>query len=96
MTVVEMCDTLRGEIALAADNNGVPHLISQLTSTLEVHCRANNITPVVFILGRTNPVYSLQLYFISILKFGHPLIQWYSTWGTRTPGGTRGHLKGYV
>jgi hypothetical protein len=25
-----------------------------------------------------------------------PLDQWYSTWGTRTPGGTRRHLKGYV
>jgi hypothetical protein len=22
--------------------------------------------------------------------------QWYSTWGTRTPGGTRRHLRGYV
>jgi hypothetical protein len=24
------------------------------------------------------------------------LDQWYSTWGTRTPGGTRRHLRGYV
>jgi hypothetical protein len=24
------------------------------------------------------------------------LNQWYSTWGTRTPGGTRRHLRGYV
>jgi hypothetical protein len=24
------------------------------------------------------------------------LKQWYSTWGTRTPGGTRRHLRGYV
>jgi hypothetical protein len=24
------------------------------------------------------------------------LRQWYSTWGTRTPGGTRRHLRGYV
>jgi hypothetical protein len=26
----------------------------------------------------------------------HKLDQWYSTWGTRTPGGTRRHLRGYV
>jgi hypothetical protein len=25
-----------------------------------------------------------------------PLDQWYSTGGTRTPGGTRRHLRGYV
>ena len=25
-----------------------------------------------------------------------PLWQWYSTWGTRTPEGTRRHLRGYV
>jgi hypothetical protein len=24
------------------------------------------------------------------------LEQWFSTWGTRTPGGTRRHLRGYV
>jgi hypothetical protein len=26
----------------------------------------------------------------------HPLEQWYSTWGTRTPGGMRRYLRGYV
>jgi hypothetical protein len=26
----------------------------------------------------------------------HQLGQWYSTWGTRIPGGTRRHLRGYV
>jgi hypothetical protein len=26
----------------------------------------------------------------------NPLAQWYSTWGTRTPGGTRRLLRGYV
>jgi hypothetical protein len=30
------------------------------------------------------------------LLFSGELDQWYSTWGTRTPGGTRRHLKGYV
>jgi hypothetical protein len=30
------------------------------------------------------------------LLFNFSLEQWYSTWGTRIPGGTRGHLKGYV
>ena len=28
--------------------------------------------------------------------FAYRLEQWYSTWGTRTPGGTRRHVRGYV
>jgi hypothetical protein len=29
-------------------------------------------------------------------KVLRPLMQWYSTGGTRTPGGMRRHLRGYV
>jgi hypothetical protein len=30
------------------------------------------------------------------LQRSNALEQWYSTWGTRTPGGKRKHLRGYV
>ena len=30
------------------------------------------------------------------LELADALGQWYSTWGTRTPGGMRRHLRGYV
>jgi hypothetical protein len=32
----------------------------------------------------------------ALLTFSCCSDQWYSTWGTRTPGGTRRHLRGYV
>ena len=48
---------------------------------------------------------SSSSFFFSIRHLGVPfqcriepvaLKQWYSTWGTRTSGGTRRHLRGYV
>jgi hypothetical protein len=37
----------------------------------------------------------VEFWYVSVLRNDH-LDQWYSTGGTRTPGGTRRHLRGYV
>ena len=66
--------------------------ISHLYDTLNIESEASstNLRPNVFANCPSHPNPLDQ-------QIGnYKLDQWYSTWGTRTPGGTRRHLRGYV
>jgi hypothetical protein len=56
-------------------------------------CKCRNSTSI---RQRPFPSRSIIIHQSSYLSTLYNLDQWYSTWGMRTSGGTRRHLRGYV
>jgi hypothetical protein len=70
----------------------VAPIITGITFVFTFHMHCNCI--VRFLYFRISQLISWPHF--CLLELQHLLTQWYSTWGTRTLGGTRRHFRGYV